>query len=366
MSTRSSREGKKQGQQQLVLQYMLEQPDNKCCADCGTRGPRWASWNLGIFLCIRCSGIHRSLGVHISKVRSVTLDTWAPEWIDSMCQWGNKRAALCWEYHLPKDFQRPVHDNGAMEMFIRSKYVNGKFKRKSSDPPLPDPEPLPFEEPEADKKEKKKKNKSPSSSKKTEPLAMGTATLLDFSQPVQAPPADAKPFGSPAQATTPAPTATKAPEQSQDLLDIFGSSAPTKPAAQQSTPASTTAGDLSLLQFDQPSGQQQPQQQQPTQQAAKPPASDFGNILDLFNQPPAPRTGFLAHATTPQYPPQGMMMGFGQPMMPMQPQQQFYPQQMQMPLPQQGMAQMQQGFAQMNMSQVPNQGYTTTGYLWQQ
>lgn len=42
-------------------------------------GPRWASWNLGIFICIRCAGIHRNLGVHISKVKSVNLDQWTQE-----------------------------------------------------------------------------------------------------------------------------------------------------------------------------------------------------------------------------------------------------------------------------------------------
>jgi len=43
--------------------------------------PRWASWNLGIFICVRCAGIHRSLGTQISKVRSVNLDLWSPEQI---------------------------------------------------------------------------------------------------------------------------------------------------------------------------------------------------------------------------------------------------------------------------------------------
>jgi stromal membrane-associated protein len=84
---------------QKILKDLLQRPENKICADCKKRGasmqvhwffvsslllvdPRWASANLGIFVCLRCSGIHRSLGVHISKVRSVDLDTWIPEHID--------------------------------------------------------------------------------------------------------------------------------------------------------------------------------------------------------------------------------------------------------------------------------------------
>lgn len=58
------------------LEVLLKKPENQSCADCGKRGPRWASANLGTFFCIECSGIHRNLGVHISFVRSVNLDSW--------------------------------------------------------------------------------------------------------------------------------------------------------------------------------------------------------------------------------------------------------------------------------------------------
>uniref|UniRef100_A0A673LXA6 Arf-GAP with coiled-coil, ANK repeat and PH domain-containing protein n=1 Tax=Sinocyclocheilus rhinocerous TaxID=307959 RepID=A0A673LXA6_9TELE len=72
-----------------ALQRVMTIGGNSSCCDCGQPEPRWASINLSITLCIQCSGIHRSLGVHFSKVRSLTLDTWEPELLKLMCELGN-------------------------------------------------------------------------------------------------------------------------------------------------------------------------------------------------------------------------------------------------------------------------------------
>lgn len=52
---------------QEIVVDLLREEENKYCADCEAKQPRWASWNLGVFLCIRCAGIHRNLGVHLTK-----------------------------------------------------------------------------------------------------------------------------------------------------------------------------------------------------------------------------------------------------------------------------------------------------------
>jgi stromal membrane-associated protein len=109
MSTRSERAADKaQNEKNLkILKELMKRPDNKRCVDCRKRDPRWAAWNLGVFFCIRCSGIHRSLGVHISKVKSVDLDTWTTDQVDNMVKWGNSKANSYWESQLPSNFEPP-------------------------------------------------------------------------------------------------------------------------------------------------------------------------------------------------------------------------------------------------------------------
>ena len=95
------------------LRKLLKLTENRFCADCGVKGPRWASVNLGIFICIKCSGIHRNLGVHLSQVRSVSLDKWPIANVKNMEKWGNKRARELYEANVPKDVYIPDENDSA-------------------------------------------------------------------------------------------------------------------------------------------------------------------------------------------------------------------------------------------------------------
>jgi len=123
----------KQFEQRLaVLAELLKLPDNKECADCGSKGPKWASWSIGVFLCINCAGIHRSLGTHISKVRSATLDKWTDEQIDNMRNMGNARAKLIYEANVPAGYPRPREGapSHTLESWIRAKYDKKQFMER--------------------------------------------------------------------------------------------------------------------------------------------------------------------------------------------------------------------------------------------
>ena len=110
-------------QHKKILSQLLKLDCNRRCCDCSARGPTWASVNLGLFVCLNCSGIHRSLGTHLSKVRSTTLDTWLPEQVEFISKLGNAKANLFWEANLPSNFRRPAEgDMSGLKNFITSKY----------------------------------------------------------------------------------------------------------------------------------------------------------------------------------------------------------------------------------------------------
>ncbi|XP_027186296.1 probable ADP-ribosylation factor GTPase-activating protein AGD11 isoform X4 [Cicer arietinum] len=112
------------------LDNLMRQAGNKFCADCGSSDPKWVSSSLGVFICIKCSGIHRSLGVHISKVLSLNLDDWTDEQVDALVNLGgntviNKKYEAC----LPSYIKKPKPTSSIEERsdFIRRKYELQQF-----------------------------------------------------------------------------------------------------------------------------------------------------------------------------------------------------------------------------------------------
>ncbi|KAF0389852.1 ArfGap-domain-containing protein [Gigaspora margarita] len=122
--------GSSQNIQQSILR-IKQLPGNECCVDCKSKDPQWASTNFGTLLCIECSGIHRSLGVHVSKVRSLMLDKWEPESIEVMSKLGNLKANQIFEAKLVGDDEKKLMNSSwervDKEKFIIDKYVNKEF-----------------------------------------------------------------------------------------------------------------------------------------------------------------------------------------------------------------------------------------------
>ncbi|KAG0047065.1 hypothetical protein BGZ83_007783 [Gryganskiella cystojenkinii] len=110
-----------------ILNELLKIPVNTICCDCGAANPKWASFSLGCFLCVRCCSVHRKMGTHISKVKSTSLDSWTQEDIDTMKNWGNGKVNAMYMPHPEKHPPPTSMEGSAMEQYIRSKYERKEF-----------------------------------------------------------------------------------------------------------------------------------------------------------------------------------------------------------------------------------------------
>ncbi|XP_028630457.1 arf-GAP with GTPase, ANK repeat and PH domain-containing protein 3 isoform X2 [Grammomys surdaster] len=123
----------------LAVQAVRTVRGNSFCIDCEAPNPDWASLNLGALMCIECSGIHRHLGAHLSRVRSLDLDDWPPELLAVMTAMGNALANSVWEGALD-GYSKPGPEacREEKERWIRAKYEQKLFLAPlpSSDVPL--------------------------------------------------------------------------------------------------------------------------------------------------------------------------------------------------------------------------------------
>ncbi|KAI9728498.1 MAG: hypothetical protein M1828_003900 [Chrysothrix sp. TS-e1954] len=136
---------RQQARNERTLQDLIKSvPGNDRCADCFARNPGWASWNLtssrpqlGIFLCMRCAALHRKLGTHVSKVKSLSMDSWSLEQVENIKKVGN---AVSNRQYNPRNAKPNIpvdadEVDGAMERYIRDKYLHQSLSNEKPQSP---------------------------------------------------------------------------------------------------------------------------------------------------------------------------------------------------------------------------------------
>ncbi|XP_051908759.1 arf-GAP with SH3 domain, ANK repeat and PH domain-containing protein 2b isoform X2 [Hippocampus zosterae] len=106
---------------------------NRVCCDCGAPGPSWLSTNLGVLICIECSGIHREIGVHFSRIQSLDLDVLGTSELLLAKNVGNAAFNDIMEAELSASGvakPQPTSDMQGRKDFITSKYVDKALVRR--------------------------------------------------------------------------------------------------------------------------------------------------------------------------------------------------------------------------------------------
>ncbi|GAA6215680.1 arf-GAP with GTPase, ANK repeat and PH domain-containing protein 1-like isoform X1 [Lates japonicus] len=134
----SKNKARKNSQSEAVaLQAIRNAKGNNFCVDCDAPNPTWASLNLGALICIECSGIHRNLGTHLTRVRSLDLDDLPRELTLVLSAIGNHMVNSIWEART-LGRRKPAPDATREE---RESWIRAKYEQKLFVAPLPPPTP---------------------------------------------------------------------------------------------------------------------------------------------------------------------------------------------------------------------------------